>query len=618
MTIFPSTSTKLPAKLLEPNPEVYLSDNYIVIDFETTNKSRGSALDGSNRLILACAKLGSGHPDYSTYPSGYSHWGSEFEQSGLLRLIQQADVIVGHNLKFEYQWLVRCGYELGSALGFDTYLAEYCIAGNRRWKLGLDECCERHGIVGKRSFVAALIGGGVCPSDIPSDALEAYCQQDVRSTEQLFLSQRRRLVQLGLLPVVYQRCLVTPVLSDIERNGMCLSADIVKDKHGEYITKFNQATGRFAQIAGGRNPRSSKQMGEFLYGDPAAGNLGFQEILDRHGIPDRTTGGRPRTDGPTIAQLDAATAAQRTFKEACVELSKLKVPVQNLKKMMDILAKGEQIVKAKFNQAVTQTHRLSSSGVGDYGFQFHNFDRAFKPCFRSRGAGYVVVEADAPQLEFRVAGELGHDEAVSRSVTNGEDVHAFTASILGTTRQKAKAHTFKPLYGGQSGTDKEKKYYKAFRKKYAQLYKEQTKWTMTVAGNKDGKLVTASGLVFYWPGTKIRESGYVENTPSIFNYPVQSFATAEIIPLCLVMIWHRMNAEGIDGFIVNTIHDSVIAEIAEKDLDKYKQIVVDCFTQDIYTVLKSLYGIEFKTPLGVAIKHDTHWGQGKEELYERH
>jgi hypothetical protein len=31
----------------------YDSDNYIVLDFETTNKSKGSALDESNRLVLS-------------------------------------------------------------------------------------------------------------------------------------------------------------------------------------------------------------------------------------------------------------------------------------------------------------------------------------------------------------------------------------------------------------------------------------------------------------------------------------------------------------------------------------------------------------------------------------
>src|SRR5207302_5590559 len=178
-------------------------------------------------------------------------------------------------------------------------------------------------------------------------------------------------------------------------------------------------------------------------------------------------------------------------------------------------------VYASINQTVTDTHRLSSSGRRG-GFQFHNFDRAFKPLFRARGAGSVMVEADAPQLEFRAAAFLGNDEVAKRDIIEGADIHAFTASILKTSRQNAKPHTFKPLYGGMSGTAAEKRYYAAFRAKYKGVYEEQTRWTWEVLNKK--QLRIASGLIFYWPDTEISRSGYISNTSSIFNYPVQSFA----------------------------------------------------------------------------------------------
>ncbi len=40
-------------------------------------------------------------------------------------------------------------------------------------------------------------------------------------------------------------------------------------------------------------------------------------------------------------------------------------------------------------------------------------------------------------------------------IKNKIDVHRFTADIIGVSRQDAKAHTFKPLYGGTTGTDAE-------------------------------------------------------------------------------------------------------------------------------------------------------------------
>ena len=604
----------LPDFIANPKPEIYLSDNYIIADFETTNLDKGNALNPSNRLILACARLGRGHPESKRYPRGYTHWGSEFEQSRLIELIQNAQFVIGHNLKFEYGWLARSGYDLRSALGYDTMLGEYVLAGNRKWELGLDATAKRYGVGGKSRLVSSLIKGGVCPSEIPANLLESYCERDCITTEAVFQIQRQRLRKHGLLQILYQRCLVTPVLADIERHGLSLDTDIVKEKYNEYTAKFVHANARFTELAGGRNPRSSKQMGQFLYGGPAEGGIGFQEITDRHGNILKTVGGRYRTDGPSIACLEASTPEQKRFKAVCAEISKLKVPVQNLQKMQDVLNSGETLVRARFNQAVTQTHRLSSSGSGVGGFQFHNFDRAFKRCFRARAnEGWSMVEADAPQLEFRVAGFLGQDKHVFQSVSAGEDVHAFTASIVGCSRQGAKAHTFKPLYGGQSGTRKEKAYYKAFREKYDDLYKTQQSWTYEVAGNPEGRLVTDWGLRFYWPGTTIASSGYVNNTPSIFNYPIQSLATADIIPLTLVMIWHRMR--NMQGFIVNTIHDSVIAEVPDSELQQYKDIIVRSFTVDIFTMLKRLYNLDFNIPLGVTIKAAPHWGEGQEELH---
>ena len=39
------------------------------------------------------------------------------------------------------------------------------------------------------------------------------------------------------------------------------------------------------------------------------------------------------------------------------------------------------------------------------------------------------------------------------------------------SRQDAKAHTFKPLYGGTTGTEEEKRYYKKFAEKYTDIAK---------------------------------------------------------------------------------------------------------------------------------------------------
>ena len=125
-------------------------------------------------------------------------------------------------------------------------------------------------------------------------------------------------------------------------------------------------------------------------------------------------------------------------------------------------------IHPEFMQCVTATGRLSSRNPN-----FQNMPRgstfAIRKVVESRFDDGYIMEGDYSQLEFRVAGFLAKDKVVYDDVRNGTDVHAYTASIIGCTRQEAKAHTFKPLYGGTTGTEDQKRYYNDFKDKYADI-----------------------------------------------------------------------------------------------------------------------------------------------------
>jgi DNA polymerase I-like protein with 3'-5' exonuclease and polymerase domains len=617
--------SSLPWFVASPDPEVYLGNNYVVLDFETTNHEKGSALDERNALVLARWRLGSGHPSAGRVRA-YGERADEFGQHRLADHIKRAKFIVAHNTKFELGWLKRCGVDLRTVLPYDTMIGEKVLAGNRRRELSLEATASRRGLGHKKSFVSALIAAGVCPSEIPAAALDDYCRQDVDLTEQVFLAQRVELANLALLPVAYVRNLTTPALADIEPNGMFLAKDRVAATYAEYAQQYGELEEKFATLTGGINVKSPKQMAEFIYGTPTKAPegappgwrspLGFEELTDYKGKALKTDTGNPRTDKETLAKLKAHTPEQKAFLRVAKELVKLKTPLQNLTKMWSIVNEhpDDPRVFAVYNQTITQTDRLSSTARNG-GFQFHNFDRAFKKLFRARKDGRVVCEADAPQLEFRVATLLGHDAVAKDDIQKGVDVHANTASVIGVDRQQAKPFTFKPLYGGNSGTPRQRAYYEWFRNRYAGIYRTQESWTYDVA--RDKHLVTPWGLRFYWPDAEVSKTGYVTNTTQIFNYPIQSFATADIIPLCLVLVWHRVGSlDADDCLLVNTIHDSVIAEVEPATLPAYKDIVVESFTKDIYELVESIYGIAIDVPLGVGIKAGEYWGEGKEEKFE--
>lgn len=594
-----------PQHLAALDPNILMSDNYVVLDVETTNLNYGDASNADNRLIVSVFHEAGRSVYYTTR--------DEFHLTDLVALVEKADLLVAHNAKMELKWLHRMGADLSKIMSYCTMIGEHVLAGNVRVAKGLGEVSKRYGQGTKDAYVDILMRKGVCPSEIPFSLLLNRCIKDVYQTEQVFLQQRELIKEQGLLPAMYTRCLLTPVLADIELRGLALDADKVEEEFYRCEKELAVVSAELADVMPGVNPRSGPQMAKFLYED-----MGFEQLASR-GVPLTTPAGRPLTDTGTLQKLVAKTKAQARFQELLKSFSVLEAEMSKSLAKFKECCDNKDYLFAQFNQAVTATHRLSSSGV-TYNVQFQNLPRKFKPLFKARHDGWLVGEIDGAQLEFRVAAFLGQDAQACNDINDGEDVHSFTAKVLTdagqtTGRQDAKAHTFKPLYGGQSGTKAEQAYYAAFKAKYPGVTAAQEAWKLTVLKTK--KLRTCSGLVFHWPDTQVSRTGYITNSTSICNYPVQSLATAEIIPIAVVYMWHTMRAMELKSFLVNTIHDSAIAEIHPDEVDIIKTVGEDCFTAKVYDYLEIVYGIHFNIPLGTGFKAGTHWSLGEEHLYQQ-
>ena len=599
----------LPWYVADPQPSLYTDGVPLFVDFETTNHDKGSALNAHNRIVLACWQEG---------------WdgtlrlkrGSEYEQDELLAAISRADFIVAHNAKFELQWLARCGLDLHNVVVYDTMVAEYVIGGNR-WmlhQLGLDTTLARHGLPGKESVVGKMIKAGICPSEIPEEWLHQYARQDVRMLPELMYSQLEQMKGTKLLPIVYNRCLLTPALADMETVGMRLDVNLVRKRYEDTKAEYDELTRQMNELTGGLNMKSRPTLAKYLYE-----TLDFPELVVRKGrdwLPKRTGGGARCTDGDTLLALKATTPEQREFKDLYMRLNDCgQLLSKYLTKFNDCATEAGGLLYANFNQTNTQTHRLSSTGR-EYAAQFQNFPRAFKPLFEALDDGHLVGEVDGAQLEFRVAAHLGRCVAALEDIEDDVDVHTYTASVLTeagqrTDRQGAKEHTFKPLYGGQSGTDAEKAYYKAFREKYPGIATTQQGWIAKVLEHK--YLETEWGMRYYWPDTTMDRSGYVRNSTSICNYPVQAFATAEIIPAAIVLMWHVVHRLGVGIKLMNTVHDSIIADLAPDTVDTFHAVSKWALIDGVYDFIEKLYGIRLVCRLGCGIKIADHWGATKDE-----
>lgn len=649
---------QLPSFLTNLDPEIYLSNNYLVCDLETdtSHGDFGRAIYDDNKLLLACWKLGPGHEmvkDGGYWPT-HAQWGGEFDMEQLLRDIETADFVVAHNAKYESHWLKRCGMDLRKLFVFDTKLAEYVLLGNLAagsadlgvppLSTSLDMCCRRRGLPVKDPVVDEMISHGVNPVRIPREWLEGRCRQDIETTEQVFIDQRKALLESGRLAVQYTRCLLTPVLADIEAEGMALDEEAVTKEYDEAKAAYAALETKMNALTGGINWRSGKQVAEFLYD-----KLLFPEPK-KHGKPDRTPEGKRKTSKKALEGLKATTPEQKEFLALRSELGKLNALLtKNLEFFMGVCKEYGGVFHAELHQTKTATHRLSSTGIPlvfetvvdsetgskERSVQFQNFPRTLKRLFRAKRPGYHMGEPDGSQLEWRVAAYLSQDPVAMRAVENDEDVHSFTASVLfnktleevaanvkeckagkkDSWRQLAKPNTFKPVYGGSKGTPAEERYFAAFRKRYPGLASTQADWVN--AAVKDKELTTAWGLTYYFPTARMSDSGYANITSTVYNYPVQALATAEIIPIALVYLWHRIALNGLTEkiVIVNTVHDSAPCEVHPDHKQDFIDLAKQCFTHDVYNYLKRVYGMSFNVPLGVGVKIGQRWGVGDEISY---
>ena len=269
---------------------------------------------------------------------------------------------------------------------------------------------------------------------------------------------------------------------------------------------------------------------------------------------------------------------------------------------------GKGNLHPKFMQCVTATGRLSSR---DPNFQNQPRGKTFpiRKVVTSRWKDGKILEMDFAQLEFRTAVFLSQDKQGMADIQNKVDIHQFTADVIGVSRQEAKGHTFKPLYGGMSGTESEKKYYKEFLVKY----KDIAKWHDQLESDAiNYKVVTLpSGREYAFPFARRKPWGSASNSTQIKNYPVQGFATADIVPLTCIAVDNLMIQNKVKSLMINTIHDSVLIDVHPNEEDLIVDIVKRG-ARNVVPMMKEYYDIDFNVPLDTDVKVGYNWLEMRE------
>jgi len=272
--------------------------------------------------------------------------------------------------------------------------------------------------------------------------------------------------------------------------------------------------------------------------------------------------------------------------------------------------KEDGFLHVTLTQHVTATGRFSGRNPN-----MQNMPRGgtfpVKKVFVSRWNNGKILEADFAQLEFRVAALLSQDKVAMEEVSTGFDVHSYTAQIISeagqpTSRQEAKAHTFAPLYGatGYGRTKAEAEYYTHFLDKYKGI----AKWHKKLGDEAInlGRIKIPSGRQYAFPDVERRASGTPTHFTMIKNYPVQGFATGDIVPIVLLEIEKRIDSNRLHSLLVNTVHDSVVLDVHPAE-EKSVLGIIQEVNNELKRIIEYYYDVDVNVPMLLESKMGDNW-----------
>jgi len=326
-------------------------------------------------------------------------------------------------------------------------------------------------------------------------------------------------------------------------------------------------------------------------------------------------------------------------------------------KIPSLLCEGD-ILHQNINNTATSTSRLSQNQPNLQNMSAKGTSN-LKKIFVSRfGDDGSIVEVDYSQLEVIGLAWSCEDEQLLADISAGVDMHAVTQAKVQhllpshltdkEQRRLVKGINFGLLYGGglaklskQSGlpTTVIKKIKDALYGTYPGIKRWQDANVETVENNKTrlfekskkgfpisrGTLWTPTGRVYTFkegdalPWQKAQGVHVSFNRSQICNYPIQGFATGDIVPtvigdLCQKIHNHESSVREFDKkcLMINTVHDSIMFDIHKDALSEAVPLIAKTM-ESAPQMMKDIYGLNFNLPLNVEVTVGPNWKE--QEVY---
>ncbi|TXL62503.1 DNA polymerase I [Cerasibacillus terrae] len=269
-------------------------------------------------------------------------------------------------------------------------------------------------------------------------------------------------------------------------------------------------------------------------------------------------------------------------------------------------------IHTRFNQALTQTGRLSSTEPNLQNIPIRLEEgRKIRQAFVPSEQEWVIFSADYSQIELRVLAHIAEDEKLIHAFQENMDIHTQTAmdvfhvekeDVTANMRRQAKAVNFGIVYGisdyGLSQnlgiTRKEaKKFIDVYFKSYPGV--KQYMDDIVQEAKQNGYVTTIMNRRRYLPEITSRNfnrRSFAERTA--MNTPIQGSA-ADIIKKAMIDLNEHLKKNQMESRILLQVHDELILEAPKHELDALIKGVTTC--------------MENAVPLNVPLKVDYAYGK---------
>ena len=380
------------------------------------------------------------------------------------------------------------------------------------------------------------------------------------------------------------------VLSEMEIEGFPLDVDTLEEFGETFKKQLELARKNIYEMAGEEfNIDSPKQVGEILFG--------------KLGLPAQS-----KKQSTSVDVLKSLVGYHPIIAEILTYRKYAKLLSTYVTGLASHVREDGKI-HAIFNQALTQTGRLSSSEPNLQNISIRDEEgKMIRKAFYYKDKNYSILSLDYSQVELRVLASLSGCKKLQDVFTSGEDIHASTAKHVfhidnptPEQRRRAKAVNFGIIYGisdwglsDQIGVSPKEA--KAIISAFYEAYPEIGLYFQKVVedANKNSYVSTLLGRRRYLH--ELHDANYQVREfarRAAMNAPIQGTA-ADLIKIAMIKVNNALKEHHLKTKLVLQIHDELLFKVPEDE----KEIV--------YPLVKEI--MEHALPLETNLEVDGGYG----------